>query len=192
MLLHARIANAGELDHLASKTMSDCMNCQLRIFRRTSGVWYIENTATRQQESLRTRVEIEAKRLLQARNEAVRQPAINLLIARAYLSAADPVSVSRTWQFVMDEMAKGKHGPTKARWLTGISQKAFDHIRNRKLVETRAEHHWTVLTEGTVSTNIFLRRMHNFALDMIVSILEFTSSYTRFDGGKVFGKRAAS
>jgi hypothetical protein len=142
------------------------MNYQFRIFRRASGVWYIENTATRQQESLRTRVEIEAKRLLQARNEAVRQPAINLQIARAYLSAADPVSVSRTWQFVMDEMAKGKKGPTKERWVRGVAQKPFDHIRNLKLVETRSEHFWHVLTTGTVSTNITLRRLHNFALDL--------------------------
>jgi hypothetical protein len=142
------------------------MNCQFRIFRRASGVWYIENTATRQQESLRTRVEVEAKRLMQARNEAVRQPAINMQIARAYLSAADPSSVSRTWQFVMDEMAKGKQASTKDRWVRGVAQKPFDHIRNLKLMETRAEHFWHVLTTGTVSTNIVLRRLHNFALDM--------------------------
>lgn len=35
-----------------------------------------------------------------------------------------------------------------------------------KLVETRAEQFWKVLNTGTVSTNGFLRRMHNFALDM--------------------------
>jgi hypothetical protein len=121
---------------------------------------------TRKQSSLRTKDKTLAIRLLHSKNEAEQQPAINLQIARAYLSAAGPVSVSRTWQFVMDEMAKVKHGPTKARWLTGISQKAFDHIRNRKLVENQAEHLWTVLTEGTVSTNTFLRRVYNFALDM--------------------------
>jgi len=142
------------------------MNCQFRTFRRASGVWYIENTATRQQESLRTRDTDEAERLLMARNEAHRQPAINMQIARAYLSAADPSSVSRTWQFVMDEMAKGKKGPTKDRWVRGVAQKPFDHIRNLKLVETRAEHFWHVLTTGTVSTNVTLRRLHNFAIDL--------------------------
>jgi integrase len=146
--------------------MCDYMKCQFRVFRRASGVWYIENTVTHQQESLRTRAADEAERLLIARNEAHRQPAINMQIARAYLSVADPSSVSRTWQFVMDEMAKGKKGPTRERWVRGVAQKPFDHLRNLKLVETRAEHFWHVLTTGTVSTNINLRRLHNFALDM--------------------------
>ena len=146
--------------------MSDDMTDNFRIFRRASGRWYIENTTTRRQESLHTRDATEAKRLLLARNEAQRQPMINLQIARAYLSAADPVALSRTWQFVMDEMAKGKHGTTKIRWMTGIAQKQFDRIRHLNLVETRAEYLWSVLTEGTVSTNVFLRRIHNFALDM--------------------------
>jgi integrase len=146
--------------------MSNDMTEKFRIFRRASGRWYIEDTTTRRQESLHTRDVTEAKRLLQANNEAHRQPAINLQIARAYLSAADPVALSRTWQFAMEEMAKGKTGSTKARWLTGIAQKPFDHIRNQNMVETRSEHFWTVLTEGTVSTKVFLRRIHNFALDM--------------------------
>ena len=42
----------------------------------------------------------------------------------------------------------------------------FDFIRNRPLIESRAEHFLEVLNTGTVSTNIFLRRLHNFALDM--------------------------
>lgn len=142
------------------------MKCQYRVFLRASGVWYIENTDTHHQESLRTRNAEEAERLLTARNEAHRQPAINMQIARAYLSAADPSSVSRTWQFVMEEMGKVKKGSTQDRWIRGVTQKPFDHIRNLKLVETRAEHFWHVLTTGTVSTNITLRRLHNFALDM--------------------------
>ena len=146
--------------------MSNDMTDNFRIFRRASGRWYLENTITRRQESLHTRDATEAKRLLQANNEAHRQPTINLQIARAYLSAADPVALTRTWQFAMDEMAKGKTGSTKTRWLMGIAQKPFDHIRHLNMVETRSEHFWTVLTEGTVSTNVFLRRIHNFALDM--------------------------
>jgi hypothetical protein len=44
------------------------------------------------QESLRTRDRAEAKRLFAAYNEAHEQPAINLQIARAYLTATDPSS----------------------------------------------------------------------------------------------------
>jgi hypothetical protein len=77
--------------------MGNELTDQFRIFQRASGVWYIEDRRTRHQESLRTRVEAEAVRLLQARNEANRMPAVNLLIARAYVGAADPKMAQRTW-----------------------------------------------------------------------------------------------
>jgi hypothetical protein len=34
------------------------------------------------------------------------------------------------------------------------------------VLETQAEHFLRVLERGSVSTNIYLRRIHNFALDM--------------------------
>ena len=37
---------------------------------------------------------------------------------------------------------------------------------DRVILETNAEHFLRVLEDGTVSTNIYLRRIHNFALDM--------------------------
>ena len=49
-------------------------------------------------------------RLLHSKNEADRQPAINLQIARAYLAAGDPDVMTRTWQVVMDELIKTKQG----------------------------------------------------------------------------------
>jgi integrase len=82
------------------------------------------------------------------------------------MAAADPAVRSRTWQLAMDEMAKCKQGVTKERWVRGVAEKPFDLIRNRPLVETRAEQFFEILTTGTVSSNIFLRRIHNFALDM--------------------------
>ena len=44
--------------------------------------------------------------------------------------------------------------------------KKYDPIRNLLVVETQAEHFLHVLQAGSVSTNVYLRRMHNFALDM--------------------------
>jgi hypothetical protein len=44
--------------------------------------------------------------------------------------------------------------------------KAFDPIRNRVLIETQPEHLLAVLRAGTVSTNAFLRKIHNFAVDL--------------------------
>ena len=66
----------------------------------------------------------------------------------------------------MDEIPKLKTGETQHRWLTAIKDKAFDSIRNLVVLETQAEHFLKVLESGSVSTNIYLRRIHNFALDM--------------------------
>jgi integrase len=139
---------------------------QFRLFRGKSGCFFVENTATRQQSSLRTRDEDEAKRLLSAKNEAHREPLVCLQVARAYLNAADPTIRTRTWQTVMETMGESKRGSTQKRWITACKDRSFELIRRRKLVETRAEEFWKVLNMGTVSTNVFLRRFHNFAVDM--------------------------
>jgi integrase len=59
-----------------------------------------------------------------------------------------------------------KTGPTQARWQAAMKDKAYDLIRNRKLIETASEHFLQVLNAGTISTNMFLRRLHNFAIGM--------------------------
>lgn len=142
------------------------MTDKFRLFRRASGVWYIENKATREQESLRTRDATEAKRLFNAKNEAQRQPAINIQIARAYLTASDPLLVTRTWQDVMGTLIKQKHGTNHQRWERAIKDRNFDSIQKLTLIETRSDHFLKVLEDGKVSSNVFLRRIHNFALAM--------------------------
>jgi integrase len=141
------------------------MKQQYRLFRR-SGIYYVENTTTGKQESLRTRDRIEAQRLLHARNEAYRQPQVSLQIARAYLAAGDPGLLKRTWQEVMDVAGSTKTGPTLLRWQSAMRHKPFDPIRHLPLLETRAEHLLAVIARGSVSTNVYLRRLHNYALDM--------------------------
>jgi integrase len=66
----------------------------------------------------------------------------------------------------MDEIICNKTGENQDRWITAAKSKSFDAIRNRVLIETQGEHLMHVLQKGTVSTNVYLRRMHNFALDM--------------------------
>jgi hypothetical protein len=72
----------------------------------------------------------------------------------------------RTWQDVMDAMAPLKTGPTQTRWIAAMRDRAYDTIRSRKLIETASEHFFAVLNAGTISTNMFLRRLHNFAVGM--------------------------
>jgi hypothetical protein len=51
---------------------------------------------------------------------------------------------------------------------TRDKDKAFDSIRYLEVLETLAEHFLKVLEQGSVSTNIYLRRFHNFTLDICV------------------------
>lgn len=142
------------------------MKQRFGLVHRPWGVFYLKDKTTGQQTSLKTENKIEAQRLLQAKNEAEVMPALNLQIARAYLSATDPGMRTRTWQKVMAIMGDSKKGSTLVRWHTAVKDEAFDSIRNVSLLETRPEHLLAVLKAGTVSTNVFLRRIHNFALDM--------------------------
>ena len=129
-------------------------------------MFYCEDTQTRKQESLKTKNEAEANTLLHSRNEAFRQPILNRQIALAYLSATDGDAAKRSWQFVMHEITATKTADTHKRYVTAMIDPAFDLIRDLPLLETRAEHFLKVLRAGTVSTNVYLRRLHNFALDM--------------------------
>jgi integrase len=91
---------------------------------------------------------------------------LNLQIARTYLTATDPEVAKRTWQTAMDELTKTKTGNTHARHVVAMKDKPFDLIRNQSIIETKSAHFLKVLEAGTVSTNVYLRRIHNFALDM--------------------------
>jgi integrase len=135
------------------------------LYRRGE-MFYCEDAITGKQSTLRTKDENEARSLLNARNEAFRQPAMNLQIAQVYLQHGDATMAQRTWQNVMETMAPLKTGPTQARWTAAMRDKAFDLIRSRKLIETSSEHFLQVLNTGTISTNMFLRRLHNFAVGM--------------------------
>jgi integrase len=142
------------------------MKERYRLFLRRKSVYYAFDTQTKLFQSLKTRDKAEANRLLVAMNEAGRQPAMNLSLARVYLRHSDPMVSQRTWQTVLDEIIKTKTGATKDRWQRAANDKAFDLIRSKVLIETHAEHFLAVLNKGTVSTNVHLRKLHNFALDM--------------------------
>ncbi|MEI6078409.1 MAG: tyrosine-type recombinase/integrase [Verrucomicrobiota bacterium] len=135
------------------------------LFQR-SGVFYTEDTTTGKQASLRTKDKADALRLLNAKNEAGHQSAMNLQIAQVYLQHGDPTLAARTWQHVLDVMISTKTGSNLLRWRGAVKDKALDSLRSRKLIETTAEHFLAVLKIGTVSTNVYLRRIHNYAVSM--------------------------
>ena len=140
------------------------MTQRYRKFQRAWGMWYAFDNATGNSVSLKTRVKAEAVQKINAMNETERQPGISLGLARVYLNATDPKLATRTWQDVMDDIVAKKKDETRRRWETAIKDKNFDCIRNLSVCETRPEHFDRALADGKVSTNVYLRRIHNHAL----------------------------
>jgi hypothetical protein len=147
-------------------TMSELMKQAFGLIRRPWGVFYLKNKTTGQQTSLKTSDKVEAQRVLQAHNETESQPHFNLSLARVYLNGADPKLATRTWQEVMEHLVAKKKDETRLRWDTAVKDKNFDSIRHLRVAETRPEHFDRALADGKVSTNVYLRRIHNHALGM--------------------------
>lgn len=135
------------------------------LFRR-GRVFYVQDAKTRRQESLRTTDRQEAQRLVVARNEAVAQPALNLALARTYLTAHDPRLVERTWKEVMEVLASRGRDSSRDRTQREIQSQFYDTLRTRRLFETASEDFLAVLQEGGVFANNFLRRLQNMALGL--------------------------
>jgi predicted HD phosphohydrolase len=118
-------------------------------------MFYMQDSATGKQTSLRTKDETEAKSLLNARNEAQRQPVLNLHLARAYLTASDPAFVERTWQTVMEQLQSRGKDSSRERYASVFKSPSFDALRNKKLLETTADDFFAVFKEGKVSIVYF-------------------------------------
>jgi integrase len=141
------------------------MKTKYTLFRR-GGVFYAQESATGKQTSLRTKDETEAKSLLNARNEAQRQPVLNLHLARAYLTASDPAFVERTWQSVMEQLQSRGKDSSRERYASVFKSPSFDGLRNKKLLETTDDDFFAVFKQNKIAINEFLKRLHNFALHL--------------------------
>ena len=160
------LADATDAEPDTLINMSESMKQAFGLVRRPWGVFYLKNKITGQQTSLKTSDKHEAQRILQAHNESESQPHFNISLARVYLNATDPKLATRTWQEVMEHIVAKKTEETKHRWETAIKDRNFDCIRRLPVAETRPEHFDRALADGKVSTNVYLRRIHNHALGM--------------------------
>ena len=135
------------------------------LFRR-GRVFYIEDRQTGQQTSLRTHNENEGRKMVQARNDSVAQPHLNLVMAKTFLAARDPKLVTRTWADVMDMFCKRGKAPTRMRHERVIRTKPMQYLRNKSLIETTADDFFHAISIGTNSTVLFLQTLQNDALGM--------------------------
>lgn len=104
-----------------------------------NGMFYCRDTETGSRRSLKTKNRKEAQRLVQHKNEALRNPHINRKIGMAYLAAADPNLVTRTWDEVMADIVQGKEGPILKRWNTPLKDPAFNRLRKKVVITTLSD-----------------------------------------------------
>ena len=144
------------------------MNTRYRLIRRggRGDAFYCVDTKTGKRTSLCTTSAEDAQRVIHAKNEALRQPLLNLQIAKAYLAGTDHGVTTRTWAHALEAITESKQGPTRHRWETVAKDKALAHLLPAVIIETQAETLCQILKSGTVSTNVYLRRVHNFCVDL--------------------------
>lgn len=139
---------------------------RFRLFRRPGGTYYLHDASTGKQKSLFTKNRKEALRVLHSSQEAEAQPNVARQIARIYLNVSDSEYAARTWLDVAACIVKTKKDSTRRRWETALKDPALEPLWNMVVAETGATSFLRALEIGTVSTNVYLRRLHNFALDM--------------------------
>jgi integrase len=144
------------------------MKTRYRLTRRgiRGDKFYCVDKTTGKRTSLHTADEDEARQIVEARNQSERQPVLNLQIAKAYLAGTDNGIATRTWRNAIDALTDSKQAANQQRWRTAAKDKAFAPLLPRVIIETPGGILLKVLQAGTVSTNVFLRRLHNFCVDM--------------------------
>lgn len=144
------------------------MKTRFRLIHRgeRGGQFYCVDSETGRRFSLKTKDRDAAQQIVLAKNQSLRQPALNLQIAKAYLAGTDNGVATRTWQNAIVALTDTKHGANQERWRIAARDKALAPLLPRVIIETPGEALLNSLKAGTVSTNVFLRRLHNFCVDM--------------------------
>jgi hypothetical protein len=152
------------------------MKKRYRLYRRNQGGrYYIHDDVTGKQDSLHTTDRAVALRLFHSRNEAEQQPAVQPAdLARAYLVSRRPGKAAPA--DVAARHGRNRQTAKLARPSTAGAPPSRDKAFNGcdpaswLILETQAATLFAGAGELVrVSTNVYLRRIHNFALDMYVA-----------------------
>lgn len=137
--------------------------------RKPSGTLYAENIHG-DRLSLRTKNRKMAEEILRGYLASVEKPNFAYKVGLAYLGETDPEAENRTWLDVIDAyIRRSAAGPTRNRLETAKKDKALRKILKLNILQDRPRQaglFFEALNSGGISTNVFLRRFHNFALDM--------------------------
>jgi hypothetical protein len=120
-----------------------------RLFRRKSGIYFLQDNRTNKQESLKTRDRNRAQRIAFHRNEAERVAGANRQIAVGYLVIADPEIKNRKRADVMKALVdQDVKASTLKRKLTAMKDDALKALAPIKLIETTPEHLLGAILDG--------------------------------------------
>jgi hypothetical protein len=137
--------------------------------RQPSRIFYAENLQG-ERVSLRTKDRAVAEEILRGHKAVVEKPNFAYMVAFAYLGATDPDAQNRTWLDAIDaNIKRSAVDPTRQRLETAKKDRALEKILKLNLLQNRphqAGRFFDALNIGRVSTNVFLRNFHNFALDL--------------------------
>ena len=144
------------------------MKTRYRLTHRgiRGGMFYCIDSETGQRCSLKTKDRDVAEQIVLAKNQALRQPALNLQIAKAYLAGTDNGVNTRTWLNAIESLTSTKLDANKDRWQRVVKDPALATLLPQIIIESKGEALLHAMKTGTVSTNVFLRRLHNFCVDM--------------------------
>src|ERR1043165_5998721 len=117
------------------------MKIRYRLTSRGSrgGKFYCADTETGKRTSLQTKDRAAAEEIVQAKNQSIRNPHLNLQLAKAYLAGSDAGVATRTWQNAAEALIETKQGATKERWQRAVKDKALDVLRGKIIIETQAD-----------------------------------------------------
>ena len=104
------------------------MKQRFTLFRR-GDVFYCEDTSRASSSASKPGTKRKPAPCSTPKTNRCRQPLLNLQIARAYLTAADPAMATRTWQRVMDQMQTHGKATTQARCSRAMQAAFYAPIR---------------------------------------------------------------
>ena len=127
------------------------MKNRFTLFRRNK-VYYFEDREAKVQKSLGTKNLDEARKIVQAKNDAVHQPMMNLVMAKTFLAAQDPKMILRTWTDVFDRFVDRANEVTAIRHERVVRTKAMQFLEPKRLIETTADDLLAAIKLGPNST----------------------------------------
>ena len=109
------------------------MKTRFRLIHRgeRGNQFYCVDTETGKRTSLKTKDRDVAEQIILAKNQSLRQPSLNLQIAKAYLAGTDNGVATRTWQSAIESLSNSKQGANQERWRTAAKDKALAPLMPR-------------------------------------------------------------